>query len=289
MPIVSVIGSQSAAVAHSTVINHFSLMGIFAHPDDEGSSSGCLAQYAAQGARAYVACATRGDGVDAQIKNEAATRETLGQVRSQELACACEQLGLQPPLFLGYQDGEVDQVPVEDAAVKVARLIRELQVAIVITHGPEGGYGHPDHIAVCHFVTRAFDLAADPAVDLGPAPFAPAKLYYTAFPRSFREKIPGFRNRSADIRGQKLGFMGVEDETITTEVEIRQWMTAKSEALACHRTQFEFDPETKLPKTFTSGIPEEVRLELFGHERFVLAKSALPRNGKETDLFAGLR
>jgi len=275
--------------------HNFSLLGVFAHPDDEGSCSGCLAQYAEQGARAYVACATHGDGVDAKIKDPTlATPETLGQVRSQELACACEKLGIHPPIFLGYQDGEVDQAPVEAAARRVARLIRELKPAVVITHGPEGGYGHPDHIAVSRFTTRAFELAPDPQVDLGLAPFAPAKLYYTAFPRSFMEKVPGFRDRRADIRGQQLQFVGVEDEKITTEVDIRKWMRAKLEALSCHRTQFEFDPETKQPRTFASTVPEEQRLQFFGYERFVLAQAsparlAAPRNGKEDDLFAGLR
>ena len=273
------------------------ILGVFAHPDDEGSCGGCLAKYAAEaGAIVYVACATRGDGVDAQIKDPSlATRETLGQVRSQELACACEKLGIQPPLFLGYQDGEVDQLPMEEAARKVARLIRELKPQVVITHGPEGGYGHPDHIAVSAFTRRAFELAPDANLDLGlPSPegdlrlFAPAKLYYTAFPRSFMEKVPAFRERRADIRGQQLGFVGVEDEKITTEVEIKAWMRAKLEALSCHRTQFEFDPETKQPKTFAASVPEDQRLEMFGYERFVLAHSAVARNGKEDDLLAGL-
>ncbi len=273
------------------------ILGVFAHPDDEGSCGGCLAKYAAEaGAIVYVACATRGDGVDAQIKDPLlATRETLGQVRSQELACACEKLGIQPPLFLGYQDGEVDQVPMEEAARKVARLIRELKPQVVITHGPEGGYGHPDHIAVSAFTRRAFELAPDANLDLGlPSPegdlrlFTPAKLYYTAFPRSFMEKVPAFRERRADIRGQQLGFVGVEDEKITTEVEIKAWMRAKLEALSCHRTQFEFDPETKQPKTFAASVPEDQRLEMFGYERFVLAHSAVARNGKEDDLLAGL-
>jgi len=268
--------------------NNFTLLGVFAHPDDEGSCGGCLAQYAAAGARAYVACATRGDGVDAQIKDPTlATRETLGQVRSQELACACDKLGIQAPLFLGHQDGEVDKVPLEDAARALARIIRELRPAIVITHGPEGGYGHPDHIAVCHFTTRAFELAGDAHTDLGQPPFAPSKLYYTAFPRSFMEKVPAFRDRRADIRGEKLGFVGVEDEKITTVVNIRHWLSRKVEALGCHRTQFDMDPETGRPKTFASSVPENVQLEMFGVERFVLARSTAPI-GPETDLWEGL-
>ena len=272
-----------------------SILGVFAHPDDEGSIGGCLAKYATEGARVYVACATRGDGVDAQIKDPSlATRDTLGRVRSHELACACEKLGIQPPLFLGYQDGEVDQVRVEEAARKVARLMRELKSSVVVTHGPEGGYGHPDHLAVSAFTTRAFGLASDPQAELGPPPFAPAKLYYTAIPRSFMEKVPSFRERRADIRGEKLGFVGVEDEKITTEVDIRAWMRVKLDALSCHRTQFEFDPETRQPKTFAFSVPEEQRLEMFGHERFVLAQASTARstaalNGKEADLFAGIR
>ncbi len=271
------------------------ILAITAHPDDEGSCGGCLSKYAAEGARVYVACATRGDGVDAQIKDPTvATRETLAQARSQELICACEKLGIQPPLFLGYQDGEVDKVPVEDAARYVARLIRELKTSIVATHDPLGGYGHPDHIAVSNFVTRAFDLASDPAVELGRPPFQPAKLYYWAFPRSFMEKAPAFRDRRADIRGKKLGFVGVPDEQITTEIAIHDLLPTKLAALACHRTQFEMD-ENGQPKTFAAAVPEELRLEMFGHERFILAKAAIakskaaPNQPKEDDWLAGLR
>jgi N-acetyl-1-D-myo-inositol-2-amino-2-deoxy-alpha-D-glucopyranoside deacetylase len=273
------------------------LLGVFAHPDDEASCGGCFLKYReAAGVRAYVACATRGDGVDAEIKDpRLATRATLGQVRAQELACACQALGIEPPIFLGYQDGEVDQVPVEAAARDVARLIRDLKPLVVITHGPEGGYGHPDHIAVSRFTTHAFDLASDLHVDLSTAssaealqPFAPAKLYYTAMPRSLMEKVQALRDRRADIRGQKLTFVGVEDEKITTAVEVRQWLPRKLEALRCHRTQFEFDAQGQ-PKTFITSVPEAQRLELFGHERFVLARSTAEANGAEDDLLAGLR
>ena len=266
------------------------LLGVFAHPDDEGSCSGCLARYAAEGLRAYVAVATRGDGVDAKISDPSlGTRETLSQVRSAEMACACQRLGIAPPIFLGYQDGEVDKVAVEDAARAVARVIRERQPLVVVTHDPEGGYSHPDHIAVSAFTTRAFDLAGDARLDLGQPAFAPAKLYYTAMPRSYLERVPAFRDRRADIRGQQLGFRGVPDEMITTAVDISAWQKVKLEALGCHRTQFEFDPETKAPKTFAASMPAEMRELFFGHERFVLARSRVSSNGLEDDLFAGLR
>jgi LmbE family N-acetylglucosaminyl deacetylase len=273
------------------MMQDLTILAVPAHPDDEGSCGGALAHYAQRGARVFVACATRGDGVDAQIKNGAATRATLGQVRSQELACSCAALGVQPPLFLGHQDGEVDQAPVEAAARAVARLIRELRANILVTHDPLGGYGHPDHIAVSKFVTRAFELAGEASLDLGLAAFAPAKLYYWAIPRSFMERVPAFRERRADIRGAQLGFVGVPDEQITTEINIREYIPAKLAALACHRSQFDLD-ENGQPKTFAASVPEEIRLEMFGHERFILAKTNLPgyslNGATETDWLAGL-
>ncbi len=267
----------------------FTLLGIFAHPDDEGGCGGSLGIAAAEGHRAFVAVATRGDGVDAKISDPAlATRETLAAVRSAEMACACAKLGLQAPIFLGYQDGEVDHVPLDEAALAVARLIRELKPHVVITHDPLGGYGHHDHIAVNAFTVRGFDLAGDPALALDQPPFTPSKLYYTAFPRSFMQSVPGFRDRRADIRGQTLGFVGVADEDITTEVPVEDWMQRKLEALSCHRTQFEFDPVTGHPKMFSTGMPEPQRTQMFGKERFVLARGPQPATRPETSLLDGL-
>jgi N-acetyl-1-D-myo-inositol-2-amino-2-deoxy-alpha-D-glucopyranoside deacetylase len=266
-----------------------SLMYIGAHPDDEGSCSGSLAKYAEMGGRAFVVIATRGDGVDAKIQEGvSATRESLGQVRVDELRCACEKLGVEPPVVLGYQDGEVGKVDPEAAARNLARLMRQLKPAVVITHDPEGGYGHPDHIAVQRFTLRAVEMAGDAAHDLGAAPFAPAKLYYTALPRSYLERVPAFRERRAEIGGKVLTFLGVPDEQITTEVDIQPWLEKKLDALTCHRTQFEIDAETGRPKTFARGLPEDEQLRLFGHERFVLARANTPLNGKEIDLFAGV-
>jgi N-acetyl-1-D-myo-inositol-2-amino-2-deoxy-alpha-D-glucopyranoside deacetylase len=258
------------------------ILAFTAHPDDEGSCGGTLAHYAAQGHRCYVVCTTRGNGVDAQIKDPTqATRETLDIARSWEVTRACQKLGLLPPLFLDYQDGEVNKVPLEQAAAKAAMLIRDLKPAIVITHDPLGGYGHPDHIAVSQFVTKAFEMEA-------PA----AKLYYFAFPRSFLEHVPGFRERRADIGGQQLGFVGVPDEEITSVINIEPFMERKGDAMTEHRTQFEIDPATGRVKTFASMIQDEaMRVKFFGVERFVLAKHNLPnytRAGIETDLFTGI-
>lgn len=254
------------------------ILAVVAHPDDELSCGGTLARYARQGVTCYVACATRGDGPDAQIKDPAAaTRATLGAVRSQELAASCAVLGVQPPIFLGYQDGAVDAAPVETAAQAVLALLRQLRPTVLITHDPLGGYGHPDHIAVSAFVTRAFNLARASG-DM------PARFYYFALPRSLRDQVPALRARTADIRGQQLGFVGVPDEDITTVIPIADLLPLKWQALACHRTQFELD-EHGLPKTFATSVPEPQRTALFGVERFVRVDARPPE--RETDLLAG--
>jgi LmbE family N-acetylglucosaminyl deacetylase len=143
---------------------------------------------------------------------------------------------------------------------------------------------------VSHFTTRGCAWAADPtAPDLDLPAFAPSKLYYTAMPRSFLEKLPAFQQRRADIRGQKLGFVGVPDEAITTAIEVNALLRAKLQALSCHRTQFDFDPETNLPKSFWTAVPEPQRSQFFGYERFVLTYSTVGQSeGLESDLFARL-
>jgi LmbE family N-acetylglucosaminyl deacetylase len=254
------------------------ILTVVAHPDDELGAGGVMARYASEGHRVYVVCATRGDGVDAQIKNEAATRETLGQVRQAELACSCATLGVNPPIVLGYQDGEVDQVPLAEAAARMLDVFHQLEPDLVITHDPGGGYGHPDHLAVHRFVTGAFERAGEV---LGER--APCKLYYYAFPRSLRNQIPAFRDRRADIRGQQLGFVGVEDKAITAVVDIRPWLAVKVQALACHRSQFEFDDQGE-PRTFSTSLPEPERSQIFGFERFILAQTRGVDIRPETDL-----
>jgi N-acetyl-1-D-myo-inositol-2-amino-2-deoxy-alpha-D-glucopyranoside deacetylase len=265
-----------------TMENPLTLLGIFAHPDDELSMGGCLAQHAAAGGRSVVACATRGDGVDAKISDPAlATPETLGRVRSAELACCCETLGIDAPRFLGLQDGEVERADPEIAIAAVLALLRELRPQVVVTHGPEGGYGHPDHLAVSAFVTRAVERADGDG--------GPAKLYYTAFPRSIIQLVPGMAERRADIGGRQLAFTGVADEDITTVVEIGDWMARKDAARACHRTQFRLGPDGR-PQSFFSTLPEEDRRRLMRRECFVLARTRGSQPERpEDDLFAGLR
>src|SRR5215212_9596500 len=165
------------------------ILGVFAHPDDESfCAGGTLAKYAAAGAEIMVVSATRGDA--GQIRDaRAATRHTLGQVRERELELACERLGIQHAICLDYGDGTLKDVEPEILTRDVARIVRQFKPDVAITFGPDGGYGHPDHIAIGAATTAACALAGDTVAfpeqfELGLAPHTPAALYHSHFPRS---------------------------------------------------------------------------------------------------------
>jgi LmbE family N-acetylglucosaminyl deacetylase len=173
--------------AHTT--RPLRILGVFAHPDDETfCAGGTLAKYAADGAEIMVVSATRGDA--GQIRDaRAATRRTLGLVRESELRLACERLGVQHAVCLDYGDGTLKDVEPEALTRHITQIVREFRPDIVITFGPDGAYGHPDHIAIGAATTAACVLAGDAAafpeqIGAGLAPHAPGALYHSHFPRS---------------------------------------------------------------------------------------------------------
>ena len=165
------------------------LLCVFAHPDDEVfCAGGSIAKYSAQGYEVKVVSATRGDAGQIRDAN-IATRRTLGNVRAGELQLSCQHLGVQEAVCLDYSDGTLKDLELEVLVADVVKLIREFRPEVVITFGPDGAYGHPDHIAIGKATTIACTLAGDPhqfplqIVD-GLQAFSPAKLYHSFFPRS---------------------------------------------------------------------------------------------------------
>jgi len=127
---------------------------VWAHPDDETYLSGGLcAALTDQGARVVCVTATRGEAGGPTDDVEARTR--LAEVRTQELEDALELLGVREHEWLDYPDGGCALV---DPAVAVARLIEVVDLVrpdTVVTFGPEGHTGHPDHSTVSRWVDEA--------------------------------------------------------------------------------------------------------------------------------------
>jgi LmbE family N-acetylglucosaminyl deacetylase len=165
------------------------LLAVFAHPDDETfCAGGTLAKYVAAGWEVMVISATRGQA--GQIRDPlAATRRTLGQVREREFYAACAQLGVHHARVLDYMDGTLQDVDPHELTGAIVKLIRTFRPDVVITFGPDGAYGHPDHIAIGAATTWAFEQAGSPQhipeqLAAGRRPHRPAQLYHSYFPQS---------------------------------------------------------------------------------------------------------
>ncbi len=131
------------------------MLGVFAHPDDETlCAGGTLAKYASAGAEVSAVALTRGGA--GQIRDAAvATRTTLGAVRERELAAAGKELGLAGTRCLDHPDGGLAGIDGRILIGQASQLLGEFDPDVVITFGPDGFSGHPDHTAVGAAVTAA--------------------------------------------------------------------------------------------------------------------------------------
>ena len=159
------------------------LLGVFAHPDDETfCAGGTFARYAGQGAEIMVVSATRGQA--GQIRDAAAgSRRTIAAVREAELRLACERLGITRVRCLDHVDGTLADAGFAALVDEVAQVICEFRPDIVITFGPDGGYGHPDHITISAATTAACQRAAVPGRRPDRTVPQPPRLYYRCFPQ----------------------------------------------------------------------------------------------------------
>ena len=140
------------------------LMAILAHPDDESLGvGGTLAKYAAEGVETFLVTATRGQKGRFRGHRDPPEHpgaERLGEIRERELRAAAAVLGVGDVAVLDYQDQALDRADTREAVEAIAAHIRRVRPHVVVTFGPDGAYGHPDHIAISQFTTAAIVAAA---------------------------------------------------------------------------------------------------------------------------------
>ncbi|HEX2057957.1 MAG TPA: PIG-L family deacetylase [Actinomycetota bacterium] len=139
------------------------ILGVWAHPDDETYLSGGIMALAVRaGQRVVCVTATRGEkGSQDEVRWPSAT---IGSVREKELERALGVLGVREHHWLGYVDGECDGVDDAEAAGRLARIVEDVAPDTVLTFGPDGQTGHPDHLAVYRWVDAACPDGEGPAV-----------------------------------------------------------------------------------------------------------------------------
>lgn len=203
------------------------ILGVWAHPDDEAFlSSGLMAHAVRKGDR--VACVTATRGELGSWDEERWPSETMGEVRQAELEESLAILGVTEHHWLDYPDGGCAEVPPEEAVVRVAAIVEDVQPESVLTFGPEGMTGHPDHEAVSAWATEGFRRAAGPG----------ARLFYAT-------KTPEYVERLVPMLGGPEVFApGTPPVTPREELGIdfvlpEDVLDVKMEALAAHRSQVE--------------------------------------------------
>lgn len=133
------------------------LLAVWAHPDDEAFGPvGTMRLAHELGYQTAVITATRGDAGNSDLA-QLAPEQTLGDLRENELRCSCRVLGVDRLDVWRYADGGLQDVPADELIARVGAVMREWQPQIVITFGPDGVTGHPDHVAISAATQRAFD------------------------------------------------------------------------------------------------------------------------------------
>jgi LmbE family N-acetylglucosaminyl deacetylase len=263
------------------------LLAIFPHPDDETLGFGStLARYAAEGVETYLVCATHGERGWFDSEGPDPGPEAVARIREAELRCAAENLGLHEVSFFDYIDGDVDQAPPEEIIGKIVAHIRRIKPHVVVTFGPDGAYGHPDHIALSQFTSGALICAADRNfVDANvQPPHRILKFYYMVDSLDIVQIAnEAFGGISLEVDGVTRHHVGWQDWQITTHLDNSQFMNVVQRAMLCHQSQ--------LPGYYPMDEwPLDQLARIFGTGYFYRAFSLV--NGgrrKETDLFEGLR
>lgn len=139
------------------------ILGIWAHPDDEAwTMAGVLAAARQNGQRVVIVTATRGEAGKTADQTRWPQAE-LRQIRTKELEASLASLGVYEHHWLDYPDGSLPEVNVNQAVERLAEIIREVDPDSIFSFEPAGITGHEDHKTVCSWTKAAAQFAGSPA------------------------------------------------------------------------------------------------------------------------------
>ena len=269
------------------------LMAIMAHPDDESLGvGGTLAKYAAEGVEVFLLTGTRGESGRYRGHRPGEPEHPgpgeLGRIREAELRAAASALGVCEVSLLDYHDQYLDQADPHEAIGAIASHIRRIRPDVVVTFGPDGAYGHPDHIAISQFAAAAIVAAAS---DESPAQgaettarHAVSKFYYIAWAQSACTAYQAaFRKMISTVDGVERQAVPWPDWEITTVIDTRNYWSTVWRAISCHESQITAYEALKS----LSPVDHE---SLWGRQSFYRVFSTVNGGRKrEADLLEGVR
>jgi LmbE family N-acetylglucosaminyl deacetylase len=269
----------------------YTLVSFHAHPDDEALlTAGTLARAAAEGHRVVLVSATAGEvGLAAASFG---THDALAAHRRAELQRSAEAIGAARVEVLGYGDSGLDgravpaggvqafaRADVEEAASRLARILREEHADVVTSYDRSGGYGHPDHVQVHHVGARAAELA-------GTAVLLEATVDQDLLRRAVRLAGLVYRFPPAFDR-QAFEHAYAPRAALTHAVDVRRYADRKRASMAAHVSQASADSGDRTLAALLR-LPRPVYRRVLGREWFI-ERGRAPARPLLDDVFATLR
>lgn len=278
------------------------LMIVHAHPDDEASQTGgTLARYSAAGFRTVLVTCTdggQGDGAGG-VKPGHHTHHPVQTAvrRSQELAMSAVALGITDLIQLRHPDSGMPEsaddiapsafskLDGEPLVRRLETLMHEYQPDVIVTYPPNGLSHHPDHIRTHQLTVTAFGRIKQAGGferrhQAHAAARTVPKLYYIAVSlsrlKNLRAQAEGVLEPDAWVPPLEIG---VDDDNVTTAVDISGYWAEKLRALSAHASQA--DAAALLRVLSLPGAEEQV-------EEYVRADPPWTGQKREHDLFAGI-
>jgi LmbE family N-acetylglucosaminyl deacetylase len=243
--------------------NEPGLLVVMAHPDDESMGcGGLILRHTRAGIPVHLICATRGEAGWGG-KPLGAKKEDLAQIRTHELDEAAATLALGSVELWDYPDGGVDKVDRQEITQRIWEQITRLRPKAVVGWGPDGAYGHPDHIAMGACTDTAVTSMAE-----GDRP----ALYHVAIDQQLADFYKEAFRLSGD--GQTLPLIVQDGFDVTFDLDSDEVMM-KLRAIDCHRSQLE---------DWRIAIRDHPRLmqKGYGHEPYIAIASRTPALGANT-------
>jgi len=236
------------------------LVAVWAHADDEATAGPTLARYAREGVQVHMIIAT--DGAQGAANASVPRGPEIAKLRVEEARCSAQALGMQPPILLGFPDGALGNYNADPAMLyrltqRLHEELQRLQPNVLITWGPDGGYGHPDHRIISSVVSQLVRARA---------PGVPQRVFYASIPAEGirtmypARGVPPFLIPDASLFNVRVPFTAADLES-------------ERQSMACHKTQYSDETVERTTRAmrdlwsgevaFTSMTPQPAANDLF--------------------------
>lgn len=230
------------------------LLLVLAHPDDESmGAGGLILRHTRNGIATHLICATCGEA-GWMGRPPGANRDDLAEIRAKELEEAAAALALSGVELWNYPDGRMQGENQQEITQRIWEHVTKLRPRVVVGWGPDGGYGHPDHISV-----GACTDAAIEAMSEGDRP----ALYHIGID----EQLEEFYREAVRLGGGDGSLSLVPQDKVDVVIELdSDEVMMKLRAIDCHRSQLE---------EWRIAIRDHPRLMQrgYGHEPYVAISS----------------